>query len=739
MDKIINKIYEQVLNDLKDKDDILADTRIPFITLYDHQILTSGIAVAITKELLIRGKKPKDISGVDITEKELITVVRAASLLHDWGRDDEKAYKDHRDRSIEWSKKFFKESAIEEPYFSLIISAIERHQLSYNPRTQLEKIICLADYLASAGDISKITEKKDELTEFENFRHRIFELYIEIFDNKKGLVLVLGDVDAVKSYVLETSKLPEIRGGSEILNELNIAGLKEIFSEELSEECLIYNGGGSFLAIVSESLANDLIEKVHKAYLRETKIATITCVNSAPLGCYEFERGLKPYSGKDVKKLQGEGIGNWLLESHFGKDRANWHEKKNFAELVSNLSAELRKKKASREYMPFFEALPIGRRCQSCGKRMASKKTGDKTREEVWCEVCYIKRERGEKWRFLVQFAGWLNKQENLEGMENILIPRAPMDLEDLTEAHEGYMAFIYADGNDIGSLLEKANSPAHYSHIAEELHKGTKDAVFGAVFDVVGIKGLEKFDKLPFEIINIGGDDITLIIAAPLAFEFSKRFLERFENNMGKLGEELELNGKITSSLGMVICKKDYPVYYAEKIAESLLKDAKKKGKKENESSLSYLYHTTSLAAEDGKEIIRDVYENEDKRIRLTMRPYSLSEFNFILQISGEIKKIFSNTQRNAISLALSTGKIQSENFLFYQIGRMDDNKMKNALKILEKLSIQFEEKTKNYRLNTHKIWFRDTEGEYAIPIYATPILDIIEIIKIARGEIDV
>jgi CRISPR-associated protein Cmr2 len=732
MDKIINKIHEQVLNGLRDKNDILADTRIPFITLYDHLILTSGIAVAVTKELLIRGEKPKDISGADIKERELITVVRAASLLHDWGKDDEKAYKNHRDRSVEWSKKLLKESAIEEPYFSLIISTIERHQLSYNPRTRLEKIICLANYLASAGDRSKITEKKDELTKFENFRHETSELYDEIFDSKKGLVLVLGDVDAVKSYVLEASKLPEIRGGSEILNELNFEGLKNIFSEELSEECLIYNGGGSFLAIVSESLANDLIEKVHKAYLRETKIATITCVNSEPLGCYEFERGLKPYSDKDVKKLQGEGIGIWLLESHFGKDRANWHEKKNFAELVSNLSAELRKKKANKEYIPFFEALPIGRRCQSCGKRMASEKSGDKTREEVWCEICHIKRERGEKWRFLVQFAGWLNKKEKLEGMENILIPRAPIDLKDLTEAHGGYMAFIYADGNDIGSLLEKANSPAHYSHIAEKLHKGTKDAVFGAIFDVFGIEQLEKFDKLPFEIINIGGDDITLIIAAPFAFEFSKRFLERFENNMGKLGEELELNEKITTSLGMVICKKDYPVYYAEKIAESLLKDAKKKGKKDNESSLSYLYHTTSIAAEDGKEIIEAIYENKDKRIRLTMRSYSLSEFNCILQISGEIKKIFSTTQRNAIALALSTGKIQSENFLFYQIGRMDDNKMKNALRILKELSSQFGENRKNYKHKAHKIWFWNTDGKYV-----TPLLDIIEIIKIVGGEI--
>ena len=727
MNDIINIIRRYVLKDLKDKD-VPADTRIPFITLYDHLILTSGIAVAITKELLVRGKKPEEICGVDITEKELITVVRAASLLHDWGKDHEMAYKNHRERSVKWSEDLLKRFTIEEPYFSLIVSAIERHQLNYNPRTLLEKIVCLADSLASAGDRSKIAEKKGELTEFIEFRHKISELYNFVFENERGLALILGDVDAVKSYVFETSKLPEIRGGSEILNELNYKGINEIFSEELSEECLIYKGGGSFLAIVPESLAEDIIKKIKRRYLNETKIVTITCVKSEPLGYYEFERGLKPYTDEDVKRLRGEGIGNWLLESHFGKNRDNWHEKKNFAELISNLSAELREVKASKECIPFFEALPIGRRCQSCGKRMASEE--DKTREEVLCEVCYIKRSRGprEKLRFLEEFDKWI-REDGLE-IENIL-NKFPEDLKELTKESEGYMAFIYADGNDIGSLLEKASSPTHYRHIAEELHKGTKDSIFGAVFDVFGKERLEKFEKLPFEIINIGGDDITLIIAAPFAFKFSKLFLECFEDNMKKLNKEL--NEKITISLGMVICKKDYPVYFAEKIAESLLKDAKRRAKEGNGSCISYLYLTTSIATENGVEIIKEVYENEDKKIRLTMRPYTLSEFISILQIAKEIKRIFPLSQLNAISMALSMGKAQSENFLFYQVGRMGEDKMRKALKILESLSAQFGEKTKNYRHVSHKIWFRDSEGKYA-----TPLLDIIEIIKITGDEVD-
>ncbi len=192
------------------------------------------------------------------------------------------------------------------------------------------------------------------------------------------------------------------------------------------------------------------------------------------------------------------------------------------------------------------------------------------------------------------------------------------------------------------------------------------------------------------------------------------------------------ELNEKITISLGMVICKRDYPVYFAEKIAESLLKDAKRRGKEEKESSFSYLYLTASIAAEDGREIIGDIYENKDKNIRLTMRPYTLSEFRSILQIAGKLKRIFPTTQLNAISRSLNAGKSQSENFLFYQIGRMNENNMRNALKILKELSSMFGAETR-HKHDSHKIWFWNTDGGYA-----TPLLDIIEMIKISGGEID-
>ena len=73
-----------------------------------------------------------------------------------------------------------------------------------------------------------------------------------------GLALLSADADKIKEYVFETSKLPEIRGASMILDELNwgekptvendvprnVAGVWQRYG--LPDEARIYSGGGSY-------------------------------------------------------------------------------------------------------------------------------------------------------------------------------------------------------------------------------------------------------------------------------------------------------------------------------------------------------------------------------------------------------------------------------------------------------------------------------------------------------------
>ncbi|MHA1631858.1 MAG: Cas10/Cmr2 second palm domain-containing protein [Candidatus Freyarchaeota archaeon] len=715
---------EELLRDLKDRDYVLSDTRVCWASLYDHLLLTCGIAVALVVEVLGE-KSPEDICGKNISARDLVDVVRVASLLHDWGKDyeraglpEDKGYIKHTERSVEWARSFLEEKGVDSVYTNLILGAIERHHLDDGPKTLLERIICLADSLASVGDRPELA-KAETWDEFMRVMHRTNQLYMTVFEGENRLVLILGDVDRVKSYVFETSKLPEIRGASELLKELNDEDLKRIFGELLSEECLIYSGGGSFLAVAPRRLADVIVKRVEEAYLSKTLIATITCVKSEPLGCFEFARGLKPYTNEDVRKLSGDGVGGWLLESHYGSG-GELHERKGFGELVAQLAADLRLKKAERKLLPFYPALPIGMRCTSCGKRMVTGVVDDENR---LCNVCFEKRKVGVKERkgFMDDFGSWLEAKVGIKGVSE----KFPANLDELAEGFQGYMAFIYADGNDIGLLLGEARSPADYRRISETLRSGTREALYEALFETIGSEKLRTLKKLPFEIINVGGDDITLILAAPFAFDFAKNFLKGFEKKVERLSERFGM--RITMSLGMVICKSKFPVYFAEKLAANLLSDAKRRAKEtknlNTESAFSYLYLTTQSGVEDSREIIGNTYcfKVGEKKWMLTMRPYTLGELEKLLEYVERIQRenLFSKTQLNALAEVLSKGRVRSVNYLLYQTSRLGERKMSAAQNLLEDIDRTF---------NCTNCWRTDDSGD------VTPLLDLVEILNIRR-----
>lgn len=69
--RIFTDFQQEFANRLSQADYILADTSIPWVSLYDHLSLTAGIAVTMTKELLSRGWSPNNICGIDLPENEL--------------------------------------------------------------------------------------------------------------------------------------------------------------------------------------------------------------------------------------------------------------------------------------------------------------------------------------------------------------------------------------------------------------------------------------------------------------------------------------------------------------------------------------------------------------------------------------------------------------------------------------------------------------------------------------------
>jgi len=195
----------------------------------------------------------------------------------------------------------------------------------------------------------------------------------EVVGQLGGIALLSADTDKIKDYVFESARLPEIRGASMILDYLNQgwpldsqtpSNIREIFlyyglptrrnKNDTREDCIIYAGGGSLLAIVPIEFAKILKSDIERIYSQSTKAATITCV-------------WNPVSAKDLCE--------------------------NFNRVMKLQRLRLRRAKEEKELLPFFEAIPYARRCESCGIRPAISWL-----EERWlCDPCKKKIDRSKK------------------------------------------------------------------------------------------------------------------------------------------------------------------------------------------------------------------------------------------------------------------------------------------------------------------------------------------------------
>jgi GGDEF domain-containing protein len=691
---------------------LYADTRIRRVTLYDHLALTAALAVAMTVELLRRGQNAQSICGVNLSETDLRALSCLCGLAHDIGkaRLGTTEYRQHVPRGVEYMQEWLDGHGVEEPLSSIVVGVVARHHLRDGPQTRLEQIVCLADSYASAGDRPELG-RAETREQFERAIRETERLEQELFGKNKPVCLLLADVDAIKSYVYETQALPEIRGGSELLQDVE-RKIQESFRQELAEENLIYCGGGGLLAIVPASEAEAWKQRIERLYLQQTRLATVTVVASEPIGYTEMGRGLVPHDAESARAVHGQGVAQDLLLSHFGTtDPAR---RKNFGELVAYLTGKLQQAKRQKSVGPFIEALPVHHRCESCGKRPAS--VWDDVRAERLCVVCSAKRKKGRKERrsFVEDFFRWSEERTSRTG---------PDDLDNLA-GEEGRIALLYADGNNMGELLQQAPSPASYRHISEALSTATRQALFQALQEVFGEKLRE---KLPFEIIALGGDDIVVLLPASAGWAVTLRVLDNFARGdvMRRLQEELQewyrTDRTLSLSAGLAVADVKYPVRFLFDLAEGLLKEAKRLARETQTATLCHLWLRAPIVSEDAREMLRALYEREHPapERHLTARPYTLEQAQQLTRVAQQLAEI-PVTQLRALGEALEKGVHVSLNYALYQAARVHEahrERLRNAFEQLGSLVG-----------GDQGFWFwRQQQG-----VWRTALLDALELIEL-------
>lgn len=157
-------------------------------------------------------------------------------------------------------------------------------------------------------------------------------------------------------------------------------------------------------------------------------------------------------------------------------------------------------------------------------------------------------------------------------------------DTEEITKSGKNsWIAVIHADGNGLGQILQNKGKDLvlanKFEKFSKTIEESTKNAIKKAFEEVVKSDFTGK-NKYPIRPIIIGGDDVTIIIRADLALDFTKIFLGQFEIESSKKFKEIGLSdysGGLTACAGIAYIKESYPLHYGLSLAEKLCSDAKK------------------------------------------------------------------------------------------------------------------------------------------------------------------
>ncbi|HXG41388.1 MAG TPA: hypothetical protein VNL95_01540 [Dehalococcoidia bacterium] len=529
-------------------------------------------------------------------------------------------------------------------------------------------------------------------------------------------VYLAGDVDSIQDYVFETSSLPQIKGGSELLQRC-----EDLISGELRQRYgykVLYCAGGSFLLKVKRDSALQVKREIEQLYRDKTLVVTVSLVH---------EEGELP-GGPLPHRDRLDGWAERLVKAANDSDGIEFHLR------IAHLMSHLREAKHSRTTVPFFQALPFGQRCNRCGKRMVVRIK--ENLGERLCPVCDLRDRVGRDYSDGQTVRGKFNREFWEKYCPNVKV-KFPSDLDALVGEHErGYLAFLYADGNDIGRLLRRVQLEDEYEQLSQALMEGTKTAVYEAINAVCG-EAIRQRQTWPFDILNIGGDDVTILLHAGYAWEVAVRFLERFECEV-KLPVGLahkkdgDANERITASCAFVVADVKFPIRYMQRLTKALLGQAKHVAKTKKSSAVTFLWLPGPVASEHVGPLL-SAYEfrhGTAERLNLLGRPYTLEQAHDLLELSKELAS-WPHSLRHRWQEILPKGVMISTSLIAYDIARRK-GMQQAVLSALERLAKTLSPDGTGSRQLSPPVWVLDPPSRDGEAIWRTALLDALELAEL-------
>ena len=431
--------------------------------------------------------------------------------------------------------------------------------------------------------------------------------------SEKKVALVSFDVDCIKNFVFETTKPLEIQGASKMVEGMDAEGyiMKDILSSKelgLTFDNILFAGGGTGLMIVPAEQVSALSDKIKARFADKTGTGscTVTYMVFAP---HELVQGpditstdKAIFSGVDLIAAQDS------LPISFG-------------EIMRLLADKLRE--AKEEKMIFHHSPLPGfiHRCESCGIEAAIENDPIRPEDSQNKICCHCLRKRTKA----------RDERDKLEGMPQ----KTALTINDIADQDKhGYYAVVYADANNMGSILFEMKTMADYALFS----LAVTDVLRTTTDDLVIEQKLNGCYQAPI----IGGDDIFFIVPAQKAARLTQGLMEKVREGFKKKSNETGITDNLAKrlldigmSVGFVIVPAHFVIRYAVDYAEALLCSAKKGRKDKGEDCIDFL---VVKDASPLKLAIDELRKSEFRRkahawrVDLTHKPVTVSEFNRML-----------------------------------------------------------------------------------------------------------
>lgn len=343
---------------------------------------------------------------------------------------------------------------------------------------------------------------------------------------------IKGSLYKIKKYFLENNKIKDIRGASAILDYLNTEVTLEYLDDKYIRECAIYCGGGNVLIIAPAGQGSQICEDLERLYrdiplTAKNAFESITCsINKIAANYNEVQRELtdKLEERKKVKLYEinpDNDIDGIEIRGKIFKFEGKYHEG--------------------------------GQVCQLCGIRDGKYEIPSPEGEIATCPSCLRKNRVGkDKAIFYDEF----------ESSEKVKMKRKE-EIESINDIADskGYVALIYADGNNLGNVIKNIKTPFQHMYFSRKLESTTKQSVYSSLYEVM------KEDAV-FEAICLGGDDLLIVVPADVSLDITNGIIDKFDK---------AFDYQITISAGICIAKSTTPIQNMLTISQDCLKSAKR------------------------------------------------------------------------------------------------------------------------------------------------------------------